>query len=322
MSAAVLALICLAAGFYAGSKWKVSKVYISKDPGHPLYFLSALIAVFLVVFAFATNEIISQLAVYKLAGDFAAHLLKPLVKPDELGRLTQLSIMTGWVVLASFVVPRLLNWPLNSNPALLDQVAEKYGEREAIDDLVRDALRLQIPLAVTLDDSKVYIGFPISGEPFGMASKRWFRLRPMLSGYRDEMRVLQLTTDYQAVISAMSGVDGDDSTAERAFDVVVPFDRMISAHPFDLESYSNYFTGGEWGEAEQRQRLQQLSTFARESSPEKRHKRDYWAFAFLVCLSPLALLASLWPVALVTLVLGLALGFQCAHPVSESAQGG
>jgi hypothetical protein len=308
----------LAAGFYAGSKWKVSKVYISKDPGHPLYFLSALIAVFLVIFAFAANEATSQLDVHERLCQLAAHLIKPLVKTDELIRLTQLSLMTTWVVLASFIVPRLLNWPLNSNGALLDQIAEKYGEREAIDDVVRDALRLQIPLAITLDDSKVYIGFPISGEPFGLASKRWFRLRPMLSGYRDVKRELQLTTDYQAVISSLRGVDGDDSTAERAFDVVVPFDRMISAHPFDLESYSNYFIGSEWGDAEQQVRLQQLSEFARESAPNKLHSRDYWAFAILLGLSPFVLLAASWLVALLILLLAMSFGIQAAHPISET----
>ena len=317
MSAATLLLICLAAGFYAGTKWKVSKVFISKDSGHPLYFLSALFSLFLVVFALAANKLVGNFSAYETIYLLAQAILRPLVKQDELERLSNLALLTVWVVAFSIVLPRFLNWPLNSNDALLDQIAESYGEREAIDDVIRDALRLQLPVAVSLDDSKVYIGCPISGEPFGVASRRWLSLRPMFSGYRDEKKELDLTTDYQVVITGLSVTDGEESVVQGAFDVVVPFDRIVSIHPFDLESYSKYFVGAEWTENDQLQRLQALSKVAKESAPNRLHKRDYWAFALVLVAWPVISLIWSSTFSLLILLLSVAFGLQAAYPIQE-----
>lgn len=313
MSVAALLVTFVAAGFYAGTKWKVTKVYIAKDPGHPLYFFSALIAIFLFIAALASNHAAQNLVAYESIANVASRVMASLVNKAELPRAAHLSVLCIWAVVLSLLLPRILNWPLNSNGALLDQLAERYGEREAIDDVVRDVLRLQIPLAVTLDDSKVYIGYPISGEPFGIASKRWFRLRPMFSGHRTITRELSITTDYQTVISNFSS-DDDGSIAQRAFDVVVPFDRIVSVHPFDLQSYQKYFTGDEWSEGDQRRRLQEMNDIASGAQHDPLQRADYWTFVALLLVTPIVSLFDFWVIAILCLLGSAAFGTQAAYP--------
>lgn len=320
MTSTVFAVICLAAGFYAGSRWKVSQVYVAKDSGHPLYFLSALIATVLLVFSFGADKAFSNFAYYENLRSIINNLLEPLVDPRELMRLTHATVLVIWVIVAGFLLPRLFNFPLKKNANLLDQIAEKYGEREAIDDLVKDTLKLQLPLAVTLDESKIYIGFPIAGEPFGVASKRWLRLRPMFSGYRDENRELHLTTDYQPVISLLTGSDGISAVAGRAFDVVVPFERIVSAHPFDLESYKNYFLGDDWSESDQQIRLIQLSELSESSGVDNQHKLEYWLFVALALSVPVACMFSFYCIALIVAALSLAFGVQSSGWVSGATE--
>ena len=139
----------------------------------------------------------------------------------------------------------------------------------------------------------------------------------MFSGFRDSQREMQLTTDYQGVISALRQDDRLDPVAQRAFDVVLPFDRLTSVHPFDLKSYRNYFTGNTWSETEQFRRIQELAEIAAESAPNPVHRRDYWAFVGLVGAAPILWVSFSHVVSALALFLALALGYQAARPADE-----
>lgn len=115
---------------------------------------------------------------------------------------------------------------------------KRYGdEREK---LFFQAMQDGSLVLVSMEDRKVYIGWPVYSPDLRRDTKD-FRLLPVLSGYRDEQTLeLRVTTQYldaydQVRAGALPGLKAAD------FETVLPMEKVISANLFALEIDQNIF---------------------------------------------------------------------------------
>ena len=103
--------------------------------------------------------------------------------------------------------------------------------------LVYNAIEKRQPVLVTLDNRKVYVGYVIDSPDLEQDNVH-MGLVPLLSGYRDAQTLrTHFSVDYLSVFES-PGVDHND------FTVVIPLDRVSSAHLFDLEMCTTFFADG------------------------------------------------------------------------------
>ena len=112
-------------------------------------------------------------------------------------------------------------------------------------DLLRAMLTEEVgsgrPIAITLSDSKVYIGLVLS-RPSLNPREKYFRLLPTVSGYRDETRELNVTTNYTPMLEAIGR--RDEALAGyrvEELQILLPLDQVVSARLFDERVYNEIF---------------------------------------------------------------------------------
>lgn len=96
------------------------------------------------------------------------------------------------------------------------------------------------PIAVTLSDSKVYVGLVLS-RPSLNPREKYFRLLPTLTGYRDQARELHLTTNYAQMIAAIGRNEVLAAYSAEELQVLLPLDQIVSARLFDEDVYRELF---------------------------------------------------------------------------------
>lgn len=147
----------------------------------------------------------------------------------SLGALLALPI--GWV---GGELTRLL--PERVRRRLYEQAIEYQAlERVLLDSLVQD-----IPVRITLVDRKVYVGFVLSA-PDPTMPRRWLRMLPLVSGYRDrETLRYAFTTFYEPVYEEFVGDTVDTEAVDPRFQIALPADRIASIGLFDFETYESF----------------------------------------------------------------------------------
>lgn len=153
------------------------------------------------------------------------------------------------VVLAT-LLPLLLNIAYKGLvPGRREAEFAVWRARKGIDDQLLLMLVNEVgtgrPIAFTMADSKVYVGFVLSHPGLMRArragEKRFFSILPTQSGYRDrETRQLRLTTNYAPLLKAML----EGQITDYGLDdlrVLLPIDDVCSARIFDEEIYSKLF---------------------------------------------------------------------------------
>lgn len=90
------------------------------------------------------------------------------------------------------------------------------------------------PIAITLSDRKVYIGYPafISSSLFSPHGSD-IHITPLISGYRDEKQLsLELTTPYTEVLEELASAKGEHRDSEE-FLITIPVCEIVHAHLYD-----------------------------------------------------------------------------------------
>ena len=106
--------------------------------------------------------------------------------------------------------------------------------------LVRAMFR-DMPVMLTLESGKLYVGWVIRAlNPRDVIKE--VRILPMLSGYRDsETHQVEFTTNYFEVLETISAPTPDlDHMEPGDFEVVIPCDRIMFTHLFDVEAYLHF----------------------------------------------------------------------------------
>lgn len=112
---------------------------------------------------------------------------------------------------------------------------ERALEQSPIEKVLRASILREKPVAITLENRKVYIGYVVAG-PDPTQEIKAIQILPLASGFRDKDDLqLALTTDYAAIYTAES-----DRLATRDFVIVLPIARVMSLSIFDMAAYARF----------------------------------------------------------------------------------
>ncbi len=139
--------------------------------------------------------------------------------------------------LAAWLLPVLLN--IRWNPRKSAWITRAHGGQLHL--FLIEEFRKRGMIQFTLTDLKVYIGY-IMKHPNLDPQNKYVVLLPVLSGYRDKNRELQITTNYTSLINDIRK-KYPRTGGIRLFDlrVLIPLDKIASAHLFSTSIYTNIF---------------------------------------------------------------------------------
>lgn len=92
-------------------------------------------------------------------------------------------------------------------------------------------------VSITVENGKVYVGWILFGFEAN-DERKFIRMLPIMSGYRDEVtKKVSFTTFYEPIIEAITqSTDLEDSD----FEVILPVSDLKSANLFDAETYLKF----------------------------------------------------------------------------------
>jgi hypothetical protein len=253
-------LLPIAGGFALSSVWTRLRYLAARESGHRLYFRATLNAFYLLPVAVAVHVILFvHVTAYRvqflpLLGDVFGLASSPVEMWGDPSRISllMLSAIAGPILGLLLNVHLLAEVPWLALPPFLrrqfNQVtisqldrALKNNDLERL--MMRSALK-GMPILLTLDNGKVYVGFSIR-LPNPELERADVRILPLLSGYRDSAtHDLNLTTNYDFVYK-LEQIPQLSHLATGDFEVVIPVDRICSSHLFDLVAYEYFRSNGE-----------------------------------------------------------------------------
>jgi hypothetical protein len=207
-----LLLLPLVGGYAWFSTWRRTHHYSAREDGHRLYFRAAFYGVCLTIIAALAHILLFVHAngPYQYLVKFVAECLGV---PDEIDMWQQpaqaivlvSTIFWGPALGHIFSLPsrwkkaRWLGLKLRLFFSSWDRRVLESAIHRNGGDLERLVLKSQntsfLPIMVTLQNGKVYVGWPIGNVGPG-EDRKTLRLLPMLSGYRDDNHQVKFTTDY------------------------------------------------------------------------------------------------------------------------------
>ncbi len=271
MLSAVLLFIPLLAGYIFTVTWRYSRYRSAREDSQRLYFRAASYGVFLAALAFltlflvklycpkittiATSIVELTLPMAMFVGQGDDKQLTPAQWTDA-GLFIAFTML--WGSCLGFVLNRGYRW-LNE---AYDEALRQWGKRgdsgltaaqrtlknviqERGDDLemmLFTAIDRTTPIQVTLENRKVYIGSVVELiEPH--VDRRYLRILPFLSGYRDaEECRLYFTTSYSAIYEQILDDECEDlgHLVPEDFEIVFPISTIQSISLFDFAAYLRF----------------------------------------------------------------------------------
>jgi len=237
----------LVGGLIFSSAWNCTRWRVCREEGHRLYFRAVLFGAFLFAIVAAIrpqleNHLPGYAALETVIKDFIKPMAKDRSAEDAVADLTVicfLAMLTGWP----------LAWLLNLG------FRKDYWLRRAINEdelegFLLDAADREFPIAVTMDDRKVYVGYIVEGfDP--AIGRKCILLLPLMSGYRhQETHKVEFTTFYTELYGAeySAGPTNQDKALPAPLDhlraedfiTVLPADRIASCRLFDGRAYLEF----------------------------------------------------------------------------------
>jgi hypothetical protein len=258
---AAVFLLPLLGGYYLLYFWRRTAFPFKRSEGHHLYFHAALGGVLLFIAAFVLRALFLA---WRRFSDFDEMLIEyfwPLLKGEPSGTLfatatleqlrrVQWAITAGYSLVLGLVVTSILN--LFTNPiAVLRRILAP------LDNLLLQAQLEDLPVSFTLNNGKTYIGL-IAATPDPEKTPRAVTVLPMMSGKRDELGRMSLTTDYETLYTSLA--EGRAAALDlpedwiNQFRLIIPAETIVSAALFSPAVYGEF--NPRWRErlAEQRDR--------------------------------------------------------------------
>lgn len=244
MDTVLLFALPLVGGLIFSSHWNFTRWRVAREEGHRLYFRAVFWgAVIFALVAIARHFVEGAFPPVAGAVNSLKALIEPLAKEKAAGPAVADLTVTCFIAM-------LLAWPLAKFLNLA--FPEKKWIRRAIekDDLEKLLLRAaddQVPICVTMDDQKVYVGYVVEGFDPALGRKSILIL-PLMSGYRaEETLKVNFTTFYTYLYGQRETMDRtaplpaplDHLTAED-FITVLPVDRITSYRLFDVPAYNEF----------------------------------------------------------------------------------
>jgi hypothetical protein len=220
--------------------------YLFTDPyatrrydGHHLYFRAALCGVIFFTAALVLRlYVVPRIPALQALDSWLVRYVTPALKEESGLPAADLSRRAEWVAIAvySLVLGPLMAGLLNRvTPRLWAQRLTVGG----LDALLVRAQREEMPVSITLNTGKVYIGPVVSiTDPSGTPTM--FSVLPMFSGYRDPQGRMALTIDYEDIYKQLSTAQhlALPSHWIQQFFLTIRVDAVVTANLFSPEAYA------------------------------------------------------------------------------------
>jgi len=159
MDSALILLLPLVGGYIFANKWLITSYSVAREEGHRLYFRAAFYGVFVFIVALLLRFILLGYSDWYVGAEpsITNYLCRFLKTPTDTSQVETLlisvyALLVGsalWFPLNKLIFPlavrrRILNW------AVKDDDFEK---------LIQTAVQRNLPVCVTMDNKKVYVGF-------------------------------------------------------------------------------------------------------------------------------------------------------------------
>lgn len=219
----------LVGGYFFSQTWYVVKYKSSREDGHRLYFRSALYATILFLISIILRLLLLNFEWYQQLENFIRNYFSFYIKEDIQYKFS-LAITALYSMALGLVLGKLLNKFSNRDLNIYKAIENDDFER-----LLHKALRLDMPISVTMDNKKVYIGFVLTTTDVEK-SRRSISILPLVSGHRDEGGKLVMTTFYGEVYKKIER-DSSLELIPEDFEIVLPTNVIQSANLFDFAAY-------------------------------------------------------------------------------------
>ncbi|MFM6975378.1 MAG: hypothetical protein ACKOW2_00810 [Sphingobacteriaceae bacterium] len=219
-----LLLFPLAGAYYILVRFKYLKYIQYRLESQRILFNTILWGIFLL----AISLLISSAVHYKFPE--TAHLLYSLL-PFRQPYAGTAVLSLPLAVLGTEVINRFIK----RQHAVIFAINHSGNELER---LMKDAFIQSHLLQFTLDNGKFYIGW-VKELPLPFVTQH-IKIKPALSGYRDEKQELVFTTQYLSVYASYLADGEIDDISELQTDMALKADRIISVTYFDLEMYARF----------------------------------------------------------------------------------
>ncbi len=235
MDTALLLILPLVGGYIFASTWNVSRYRSAREDGHRLYFRAAFYAAFLLICAHLLRLLFTgTIDGYTQFESSLTELLSPFSKTQE-GQ--SVILITSLYALTLGVV---LSLPLNR--VFRKELFLKLAIRDNdLDRLLYSAAVEPMPISLTMDNRKVYVGFVVTTiDP--TTPRKALTILPLMSGYREENGgKIIFTTYYERVYELLTDETKRlDHLSVDHFRIVLPIDRIHSANMFDVVAYAQF----------------------------------------------------------------------------------
>jgi len=237
----------LVGGLIFCSTWNCTRWRVAREEGHRLYFRAVLFgAILFAVIATIRSQLESHFPRYAAVETVVKNFIEPMAKESISAATTaDLAITCFLVMLAGGPLAWLLNLVFRRNYWL-----QRAIRKDAFEGFLLDAAEREFPIAVTMDDRKVYVGYLVAGfDP--AIGRKCILLLPLVSGYRDQgTHKVNYTTFYTDLYGAahVAGPASQEKAlpaplehlSAKDFITVLPADRIASCRLFDASAYLEF----------------------------------------------------------------------------------
>lgn len=242
MELAAVFVLSILGGYAFASHWRLIAFRTRRTEGHHLHFRVAFYgAVFFTAALLIRVWLLATFPAYNSLESAVAEYIAPALKSPSNPRQVELVITAGYSLALGPLLAVILNLFTPKHWSLRLSFS-------ALDDLLYRAQQADMPVCITLDTGKVYVGLVVSiTDPDRQPAS--ITLFPMFSGSRDDQGRLQLTTDYERVYKTLNsepkklGQLGLLDAWEENFEVVLRAASIVTATMFSPSLYAEFNPG-------------------------------------------------------------------------------
>ncbi len=237
MDIALLLFLPLVGGYWFSERFDRSKYKSAREHGYRLHYRAATNAVFLVIGAALLREFLMVFETYSAFENTLHTHLDTFINEKNKSDRTPLLLISFYALLLGIFIPRLLNI---MDPEMKAKAFHAAIEENDFERLVHNAGQKLIPLCVTTDSGKVYVGQVVK-TPDPRIERKSLTIQPIMSGYVGEDKDLCFTTFYQSVYKELkTNPEKYRVKIPEDFIKVLPVSTIQSVNMFDTDMY-DYF---------------------------------------------------------------------------------
>jgi Family of unknown function (DUF6338) len=238
MELAAIFILSLLGGYAFATTWRLTRYVTRRHDGQHVYLRAGVFGAVLFIAAFTLRfALLHGLPAYASFDHRLEKLVQPLMKDAANSSVADIVIVAVYSLLLGLVVPRLLNIFTPQRPQLAKTASE-------FDLVMMRAQRADMPVLVTLENGKVYVGLVVKIiDP--ERNPATITLFPLVSGHRDALGKIAFTTDYYLIYQRLFNDTermalGMSEEWQRHFEVVIRAERILSIRMFSTQVYAAF----------------------------------------------------------------------------------